>query len=90
MRDDTSPPLAKCRSCGALVLWARMPSGALNPIDPEPRADGNVRLYRQPDGGVRGEVLGKDDPPPEGVPLRVSHFVTCPAAAEHRQRRLKL
>jgi hypothetical protein len=55
------------------------------PVDRDPVPDGNILLYRRPDGSVRAEVLGKGAPRPEGWPLRVSHFLTCPQAKQHRR-----
>jgi hypothetical protein len=52
------------------------------PLDPEPRADGNL--------GIRddGKVYHVSDGPGTidmGVPLYVTHFATCPNASEHRR-----
>lgn len=73
-----------CSSCGAPILWARTAKGKQMPIDAEPTADGNVLLHP---GGRLAVVNG----PLEvlrlravGTALHLSHFVTCPNAAEHR------
>src|SRR5947209_3895048 len=39
-----APRTTPCSSCKAPVLWVRLPSGKRLPLDPEPRADGNVWL----------------------------------------------
>jgi hypothetical protein len=65
-----------------------MPSGKLNPIDPEPRSDGNLVLFRNAETGkVRAEVVAAgEERLPAGAVLRVSHFSTCPSAKEHRRK----
>lgn len=80
------PAEARCKSCGATVLWARLASGKLAPINPTPCPDGNVQLFRRPDGTVYGLVLAKDQRPP-GAIMRKSHFADCPAADEFRKAR---
>jgi hypothetical protein len=82
------PVASKCRSCGAAIYWARMPSGKLNPIDVEFSPKGDIALRVKSDGEVLGYVVEPDKlAPPK---LRLSHFVTCPNAAQHRQGKLKL
>lgn len=73
-----------CRSCGADVLWAK--TGKSMPIDPEPVEDGNVLLYRTPQG-LRVVVMSKGDHPDPGASRHTTHFATCPNAARHRRRR---
>lgn len=77
-----------CRSCGAPIYWARMPSGKMNPVDAEFSPKGNVALRLRHDGEVMGFIELPDPIPP--LRLRLSHFVTCPNAAQHRQGKLKL
>lgn len=33
-----------CRSCGRPIVWGVSTNGRNIPVDPEPRADGNLRL----------------------------------------------
>ena len=55
------------------------------PLDPEPSPEGNVLLI----DGV-ASVYGAEtaaDVRLSGQPLYVSHFTTCPEAAQHRKTR---
>lgn len=67
----------RCRTCKAPVRWVTTTSGRPMPIDPEPRADGNIML----DDHDVAHVVGANDP--RGA--WVSHFATCPDAATHRR-----
>lgn len=78
---------SRCRSCDAEVRWVKTAAGKWMPLDVEPSADGNVQLCM-----VGGEevatVLGAGDRAAaqlEQIPLYVSHFATCPFAAQHRK-----
>ena len=80
--------MPQCRSCHAPILW-RLSSatGKPMPLDPEPGADGNIRV-----GVIQGEVvavvLGPEataEAREAGAPLYRSHFVSCPNADEHRR-----
>lgn len=79
-----------CRSCGSPIRWAKTPSGKRMPLDVEPSRQGNVQL-----GWVGGEeiaiVLGRQADIAGcvvgGIPLYLSHFATCPSAAQHRASR---
>lgn len=79
-----------CRSCQAPVRFVRMvPSGRYNPLNPEPREDGNVRILA--DG--RGQALTKvalEQARAEGVPLYLSHFANCPQRGAWRQQTLEV
>jgi len=70
---------ARCRSCGALILWARTEAGRRIPLDAYPHPVGNLVLDVRA-GRVRVADLRTDD-------VRyLSHFATCPHASEHRKR----
>lgn len=71
---------ATCSSCGAPILWTISPKHQRMPVDPEPVANGNLTLAAHFDGTV---VYSRVEPS-EGT--HVSHFSTCPDAAEHRRR----
>jgi hypothetical protein len=83
---------AQCRSCGAPVEWAVTQAGKRMPIDPEPRADGNIQFTGRILPSERGSVrevryvtaqAGFFD---DGLLARyVSHFATCPDADMHRK-----
>ena len=74
---------ARCRSCGAGILWARSTAtGKPIPIDPQPVDLGNVRLGRDAQGRITASVLGRHE---AGPGMHVSHFATCPARDKHRR-----
>lgn len=81
---------SQCRgkTCRAEVVWAWTGKKPM-PIDPEPHADGNVKLTVA--GGTperyEAEVLGPLEvelAKADGVELHHSHFTTCPDAKEFR------
>lgn len=75
-------PNGKCRSCDAAVVWAETAKRKKIPLDPEPRADGNVRIAgRLADGTIIVAALA----PGEGS--YVSHFASCKDAAQHRRKK---
>jgi hypothetical protein len=70
-------------------VWATTEAGKAIPLDPDPRDDGNlIDDTDRPRGGpfVRSlsaqRALGEDDPETRYV----SHYVTCPQAADWRKR----
>lgn len=78
------PEVSRCRSCGALVVWVRTEAtNALMPLDSAPKDGGNIvikdGLARVMAGDLLDEVI-------DG-PRYQSHFVSCPAAAKHRERK---
>ncbi len=65
---------SKCRSCGAPIVWVVMrPSGKKMPLDAKP---------------VTRIVLNLDDDRGEVRDTYLSHFATCPNAAQHRKPKL--
>ncbi len=80
--------MTTCRSCGAPIRWAKTAAGKRMPLDVEPTRDGNVQL-----GWVGGEqvaiVLTREADRAgclvDGIPLYLSHFVTCPDSAALRR-----
>lgn len=76
----------KCQTCGALILWATSAkTGKRMPLDPTPRADGNVEVRR---GKISDTYYFRVLTPEQqgDRPLYVAHFTTCPNAAAHRRR----
>lgn len=74
-----------CRSCGAPIVWAVTKNGRPMPVDPDPTAGGNLLLVLDPDPReppLARHPLTTDVPP---FVLHLSHFATCPNAAEHRK-----
>lgn len=68
--------MAKCRSCGAEIRWARTSHGKLMPIEPDPEGAFALR-------NGRAVFVGKEDATDE--PRYRSHFASCPNAAAHRK-----
>lgn len=76
---------ATCRSCGAAIVWCKTANGKTMPVDAEPADSGNVRVA----DGI-ATVLGALEvhaARAAGEALRLSHFASCPQAAEHRRTR---
>lgn len=75
---------AKCRSCGALIIWARTEAGSLIPLDFEagkPKA--NMALI---DGVAKAVKKGELFDPVFSGPLYLSHWASCPDREKWRQR----
>lgn len=83
---------SNCRSCGALVHWLKLvrkewcpqsgrfvvrevPGAKLNPIDARPNRKGRLVI----DTANEVEMAATT-----GRNLYISHFETCPKAADHR------
>lgn len=78
-------PTKRCRgaTCDADIIWTKnAATGRSMPVDLEPSPDGNVELAMLPDGRVESVVHGQ--PPLDGRPLRLNHFVTCPDSDSFR------
>jgi hypothetical protein len=74
-----------CRSCKAPIRWAVTVGGHTMPIDPEPVADGNLRLEHGRQGMVRVVVVPKAYRV-QGELLYKPHMGTCPPADQWRKR----
>lgn len=59
---------AKCKGCGADLIWSISPAGKRIPMDARPTV---YRLTEQADGTVVAEKLS------DQATLAVSHFATC-------------
>lgn len=80
-------PTAACRSCSAVIIWARTAAGSRMPVDLEPAEGGTVLL-----SGSRVRPTATVVSPGQaaaaaaaGQELRKSHFATCPRADRHRR-----
>jgi hypothetical protein len=67
---------SKCRSCGAAIVWATTSTGKQAPFDAKPIATTDLK----PIGD--GTYLASNT-----MRGYVSHFATCPNAAQHRRTR---
>lgn len=79
----------RCRSCGALIVFARTTKGTLMPLDAEPTADGNVTLEHTGPGLPLAQVHGAAslfEGHTDGVRY-MPHHATCPQADEWRAHR---
>lgn len=78
--------MSRCRSCHAPIEWVivEQADGSRRkrmPIDPEPVVGGNLQIV---DRAWDGTAVVRVVEPQPGLPRRVSHFATCPNAADHR------
>ena len=77
--------MSKCSSCRQQIIWVRLPSGKMMPVDPVPSKFGNLDMIDDPK-----EV----DPPnvafvkPSMREMYRSHFSTCPEAKAHRKAKV--
>lgn len=69
--------MAACRSCGAPIVWAKTAAGKAMPLD---AASVLVMVPRAPTGTADEVVV-------DAVRGHLSHFATCPHAAQHRKDR---
>lgn len=84
----------KCRACGAPMIWARMPSGRLNPLNvdqvqPEP-GKGVVAFNPSTGRGVPVINANIDDCArwaERGVTFHTSHFSDCPERGRFQRPR---
>lgn len=67
---------AKCKSCGAPIIWRVTEGGKSIPVDAEPSADGNLIFFGTSAHPVPKLWTGD---------RYKSHFATCPNAAKHRK-----
>jgi hypothetical protein len=94
-------PGKPCAACNARVIWALTDVGRHMPVDPEPTPaallpearEGNVVLWYEVDekdrpvGQQRVSYATEEQRRDPNVSLWLSHFATCPRAAEFRRRR---
>jgi len=64
--------MAKCKSCGADIIWVKMTSGYPMPLD----AKEKILWKPVRDGIAPIKITGHE-----------SHFATCPNADKHRKRK---
>lgn len=74
---------AKCRSCGAAVVWLKTAAGKIMPVDAEPVEDGNMIVF---EASREVRSVTEEDKPKFVGRLHKSHFATCVNAAKHRKK----
>ncbi|APE09727.1 hypothetical protein BO226_11340 [Rhodococcus sp. 2G] len=83
--------ITKCRTCRAEIVWASTTKGNAIPLEPEPSPNGNLNVYPVP-ADPRGRIAivvtnsRRAALAAAGIPLYVSHFLSCPDAAEWRKQ----
>lgn len=80
--------MAQCNSCYAEIIWAVTESGKRIPLDAVP-GSGNVALsWGRPGESPHSVTLsGPDREHADKSTLYTAHFVTCPNAEKHRNRK---
>lgn len=83
-----------CKSCGARIAWVRTVEGRNMPMDVGPSEHGNLRVVGRmgahpvvaayADAAAAAHAATMQGLPDE--PRWLSHFATCPNAAQHRKR----
>lgn len=69
-------------------MWAISAAGKNIPLDPEPNVNGNLIRVSSTDGGqIVFKAFAYKPDLHEGSKRYLSHFVTCPNAAQHRRPR---
>lgn len=83
--------MAKCKSCGAEIVWVKLKSGKSHPCNPGywryKEGIGSDRLITSDGNVVAGTIIKFPEPKEMGLPKgMISHFATCPAAEILRRR----
>ena len=82
--------MAVCRSCGAEIIWQKMKSGKVMPVDKQMVSFWADRTAKASIVTTTGEVVKcrlsgeRDEVTGFGY---VSHFATCPNARAHRKKK---
>ena len=76
--------IASCRSCGAPIVWAEMPSGKMNCFDVEPTSAGLWAIDDRTPTPKAAKIARAEGSSEPGF---TSHFATCPNAESHRRTR---
>ena len=78
--------MAKCKSCGADIIWIKTKNGRSTPCDAKPipfreSFSGGMKLVTKAGDVVPGNYDGTSDDF-----AYISHFATCPNADQHRRK----
>lgn len=87
--------LKKCRGCGREIRWMRTTAGHAMPVDAEPvwiRLESGGDTFVRRDGAIVfgkkiGDAYDDDDPDTNLLEVYESHFATCPAGGQFRNRK---
>lgn len=81
--------MSECRSCQIPVDWGTLPDSKAIPIDRSSAGDpkGNLAVRRTDAGTLKVRFLKADEQPEPGEKRGISHFATCPQAANWRERK---
>lgn len=72
--------LSACKSCAAPIVFARLDTGRLIPLNPLPNPAGNVAVFRAAAGrNLTAYVLSKTHPLEAGFVRAMPHAATCEA-----------
>lgn len=71
--------MSRCKSCRADIEWVTTTNGSPIPLDVGIAENGNIVVSRD----LLGDKVAVVVAPGQGD--RLSHFVTCPNAKEHRR-----
>ncbi len=81
--------MARCKSCGAQIIWKKTQQGKVTPVNPELvtywERKGAAGRVVTPNGEVVCCDFVGDLNKATGVG-HISHFATCPAADKHRRK----
>jgi len=80
--------MASCKSCFIKIDWATV-DGKTVPLDHASAGspEGNIAVRRMPGGTLKGRYLKRGEQPEPGEVRGISHYATCPQAAEWRERK---
>lgn len=73
-----------CRSCGAAIVWTVTDAGKRMPVDVIPREWPTGRIVLRVLGSVVQSSVARERP--EEGNCYVSHYATCPQAANWRRK----
>ena len=77
--------IARCRSCGAEVIWTITEHGKRMPVDAEIATNGNIFLDYSTEPPTARYVTLENVQTEEAETRFLSHFVSCPESKEWRK-----
>ncbi len=70
----------RCKSCGAKIVWCKTINGKMIPVNLDSLTESDKALL------LDRWRKGDDTPLDFNVHAHITHFATCPQAAEHRRK----